>query len=202
MRLVKMLSVVVSVVLTSCATPTDVSTPGKSGVSNVPEPVAANADSARPTIPPPNFRLYRFKFDESTGSSIISYVVPTNATDDQLKSLVWLFREKVRSQKFRDISITQPTSRNFGKKNYTQGILSIYRGEKCAAEEFSNTAGPCGYGEHDAAYYQWGVFGENPNNGLDPNKDEAGIRLATGNMVTVFDYKDGWQPTKTDQLRK
>jgi hypothetical protein len=58
--------------------------------------------------------------------------------------------------------------------------------------------GPCGDGEHDAAYYQWGVFGDNPNNGVDPNKDEAGIRQANGDMLTVFDYKDGWQPTKTE----
>jgi hypothetical protein len=75
-------------------------------------------------------------------------------------------------------------------------MLSIYRGEKCAAEGFSDAAGPCGEGEHDAAYYQWGVVGDNPNNGLDANKDEAGIRLASGDMVKVFDYKDGWQPTK------
>jgi hypothetical protein len=191
MRLLKVLPLILVAILTSCSTATDTSTPGQSGVTKAPEPVA------RPTTPPPTFRLYRFKFDDSIGGSIISYVVPVNTSDDQLKSLVWLFREKVRSQKFRDISITKPTSRNFGKKNYTQGILSIFRGEKCAAEGFSDAVGPCGYGEHDA-YYHWGIFGDNPNNGIDPNKDEAGIRLAGGNMVKVFDYKDGWQPTKTE----
>ncbi len=153
---------------------------------------------ARPTTPPATFRLYRFKFDDSIGSSIISYVVPANTTDDQLKSLVWLFREKVRSQKFREINITQPTSKHRGKKDYIQGILAIYRGQKCADEEFSDAVGPCGNGEHDDAYYQWGVLGDNPNDGPDPDKDEAGIRLASAIMTKVFDYKDGWQPTKTE----
>src|SRR5579862_9807787 len=110
MRLVKVLAVVLFAVLASCTSATDTSSPGKSAATNAPAPVA------RPTTAPPIFRLYRFKFDEKIGGSIISYVVPTTTTDDQLKSLVWLFREKVRSQKFRDISITQPTSRNFGKK--------------------------------------------------------------------------------------
>jgi hypothetical protein len=192
MRLLKVLSVILFTALGSCTTATDTATPGKPGATKAPEPIA------RPTIPPPTYRLYRFKFDESIGSSIISYVVPTNTTDDQLKSLVWLFREKVRSHKFRDISITQPTSKNFGKKGYLQGILSIYRGEKCAAEQFSDAVGPCGDAEHDAAYYQWGVFGDNPNNGIDQNKDEAGIRLASDNILKVFDYKDGWQPTKNE----
>jgi hypothetical protein len=70
-----------------------------------------------------------------------------------------------------------------------QGILSIYRGEKCANEQFSDGVGPCGDGEHDDAYYQWGTFGDDPMNGLDPNKDEAGIRLASGDMTKVFDYE-------------
>jgi hypothetical protein len=192
MRLVKGLAAIVLAVLTSCRSPTGTSAPGQSGATKAPEPVA------RPTTPPATFRLHRFKFDESIGASIISYVVPANTTDDQLKGLVWLFREKVRSQKFGDISITHPTSSHRGKKDYIQGILSIYRGQKCADEEFSDAVGPCGYGEHDDAYYQWGVLGDNPNDGLDPDKDEAGIRLASGNMIKVFDYKDGWQPTKTE----
>ncbi len=124
--------------------------------------------------------------------------MPTKTTDEQLKSLLWLFREKVRTRKFRDIGITQPTSKHSGQKDYIQGIVSIYRGEKCAAEGFSDSVGPCGFGEHDDASYQWGLLGDNPNNGVDPNKDDAGIRLASGNMVRVFDYKDGWQPTKTE----
>ncbi len=195
MRLVKVLWVIPLAVLTSCTPEKDTSTTGPSSATSAPARVTG------PTTPPPAFRLYRFKFDEKIGASIISYVAPPNTTDDQIKSLVWLFREKVRSQKFRDISINQPTSSNFGKRGYLQGILSIYRGEKCAGEKFSDAEGPCGDGDHDAAYYQWGVFGDNPNNGIDPTKDEAGIRLASGNMITVFDYKDGWQPTKTEATK-
>jgi hypothetical protein len=148
-------------------------------------------DARRPSIPPPQFRLYRFKRSEPT-----SFVVPSGTTDLQLKSLLWLFREKVRSNRFRDVGITQPTSEHWGKRDYTQGLLDVYRGEKCAYEVSSESVGPCGYGDHDDAYYQWGILGDNPNNGLDPNKDEGGIRLASGDLVKVFDWKDGWQPSK------
>lgn len=173
------------------------SSPGAQAV-NAPTPVAIT----RPTVPPPQFRLYRLKFDDGIGQSIIAFVVPTKTTDEELKSLVWFFRDKVRSQNFRDIGVTQPTSKHWGKRDYVQGMLQIYRGAKCAGEEFTNAAGPCGGGEHDDAYYQWGESGDDPKNGLDPNKDEAGIRLSNGNMVTVFDYKDGWQPTKTEADRQ
>lgn len=137
----------------------------------------------KPSVPPPKFRIYRS--DPLAGTSI---VVPSNTTDEQLKSLLWLFREKVRSRHFTEIGITQPTSENWGKKNYLEGMLSVYRGEKCANEAFIASVGPCGYGEHDDAFYQWGFRGD--DGAFDPNHDAASIRLADGREVKVFDYKD------------
>jgi hypothetical protein len=134
----------------------------------------------RPSIPPPKFRIYKFKIDEPT-----SVVVSVSTTDEQLKSLLWLFREKVRSHQFKDIGLTQATSKQWGNKGYLSGMLTVYRGEKCANELFNNTNGPCGPGEHNDAFYQWGIE-------ADPNKDSGSISVK-GNDIVVFDYKDGWQ---------
>jgi hypothetical protein len=143
-------------------------------------PSTTQSQIVRPTIPPPKFRVYKFKTDEG-----ISVVVPVNTTDEQLKSLLWLFREKVRSHQFKDIGLTHGTAKDRGSVGYISGMISVYRGEKCADEPFVETNGPCGYGDHDDAYYQWGIDG-------DQNKDGASV-ITKGNDVMVFDYRDGWQ---------
>ena len=138
-----------------------------------PEPVSApQPESVRPSIPPPKFRIYKLKDD---GVSPISVVVPVHTTDEQLKSLLWFFRDKVRSHEFKSI----------GVKEEKDGIFALYRGEKCTNEEFIDTNGPCGYGEHEDASYQWGIDG-------DYDKDGGSIRI-NGDDTVVFDYKDGWQ---------
>ena len=136
----------------------------------------AQPQISRPSIPPPKFRIYKFKND---GISPTSVVVPVSTTDEQLRSLLWLFREKVRSHEFRSIGI----------KEQHDGIFAVYRGEKCANEQFIDTNGPCGYGEHDDAVYQWGIEG-------DYNKDSGSIH-----DTVVFDYKDGWQVAPDVQAR-
>ena len=114
-------------------------------------------------------------------------MVPVNTTDEQLKSLLWFFREKVRSNKFKDIGLTKTTAKQWGNAGYLSGMLSVYRGEKCANELYIDTNGPCGYGEHDDALYQWGIEG-------DPNKDSGSIKVQ-GDDIVVFDYEDNWHPS-------
>jgi hypothetical protein len=146
-------------------------------------------------IPPPTFQVFKFETDVPT-----SYVVPVNTTDEELKSLLWLFRQKVRAGEFKDIGIPRPTSKQWGELGYKSGMLIVYRGNRCADEEYISDSelkkghlGACGYGEHDDAYYQWGID-------ADPNKDGAGIRDKEGNLITVFDYKDNWRlPVKASQ---
>jgi len=134
----------------------------------------------RPSIPPPKYRVYRQVLKEG----LISVVVVPATTDDQLKSLLWFFREKIRARKLRELGVSQGFEGS--------GILAVYRSDKCANEEFINELGPCGYGEHDDAYYQWGVSG-------DPNKDEGGLQTKDGNRVTVFNFSDNWQLPPEDQ---
>lgn len=96
-------------------------------------------------------------------------------------------REKIRSHSYRDLGITQPTDSDSG--NYDSGTIDIFRGTRCAGEEFvKNLAdGPCGPGTHSAAYYQWG---------LDRNPDKDAAELVTnqdGSAKLVFSSSDGWQ---------
>lgn len=138
-------------------------------------------------IRPPSYRVYKSKTDEGT-----AYVVSVNTTDAQLRNLLWFFRKKVRAGAFADIGIRKPTSKNWGQYNYKAGMLLVYRGEKCANEEFISDAqvekgnlGPCGYGEHDDAYYQWGF----PSTNRDGFFDGGGVRTRDGDVSLVFEDK-------------
>jgi hypothetical protein len=169
--------------------------PQQQSPSNKPQATASKLaqevqDENLPSIPPPKFRLYRFGTDVPT-----SYVVPADATDDQLRSLLWFFRQKVRTGAFQDIGITQPTTVQFGQSGYAWGMLTVFKGEKCANEYYISdgemyagwTVGFCGPGEHNDATYHWGIEG-------DPLKDSGTIRGKNGDLVEVFSYKDNWHP--------
>lgn len=124
----------------------------------------------------PSFRLYRMTKEEG----VFSVVVPPNTTDEQLKRLIWYFREKVGTGQFKAIGIAKPTNLNSsGNLAYGAGIIAVYRGEKCANELFLDRVGPCGYGDHDSASYEWGVDGH-------PGKDSGLIRANNGDLQKVF----------------
>ena len=127
---------------------------------------------------PPKLPKYRF-FKMRTGEGLISYVVPKKTSDSELERLLAFFRERVQKAQFTDIGIDRPTDKRFGKLGYGAGIIAVYRGEKCANEQFVESLGPCGYGEHDDASYQWGVDG-------DPKHDEGVVRQGNGELRKVF----------------
>ncbi len=140
-----------------------------------------------PRVPPPRYRLFKFETDNEA-----TYVVPGNTNDEELKSLLWLFREKVRAGKFKDIGITKPTAKHWGGLDYKSGMLVIYRGEKCANEGWISLKAaesgklPCGRGDHDDAYYQWGI--PNPTKDRNGFFDEGGI-AKNGDIIVVFEDK-------------
>jgi hypothetical protein len=148
------------------------------------EPDEGGVTANRPTIPPPNFRLYRPTMNEEL--SIVVVVSPAT-TDEELNSLLWHFREKVRSHRFKDLGINHPTAE--GRKDYSSGSISVYRGARCAGESFSDVvgAGPCGQGSHRAAEYHWGEPRDNGE--IDTDADSAGIYSADSEQYTqVFTY--------------
>jgi len=135
----------------------------------------------------PAFKLYSQKVDKPT-----AVVVPENTTDEQLTKLLWYFRAQVRSKKFAQLGLTKPTDTRWGKSGFGAGMLVVFRGAKCAKEnDIDSGAGPCGYGSHDSAEYQWGVDN-------DPAKDYGSIFAIDGDVKHVFDSSDGWRPA--DQI--
>jgi hypothetical protein len=150
------------------------STPGTAAVSNPP------ASAWRPEAPAPKFTIYRVK-----ANLPVAVVVPATSTDDELKQLLWYFRNKVKMKEFKDLGIEKATQTQWGNDGYLSGILEVYRGPRCAAEEFTDGAGPCGKGDHYDASYQWGLDG-------DPNRDVGTVRTSA-DLATVFDFHDGWK---------
>ena len=157
-------------------------TPAIVAVTN--QPVSA----WRPDAPAPRFTIYRVK-----ANMPVAVVVPATSTEDELKQLLWFFRNKVKMKEFKDLGIEKATQTQWGNDGYLSGILEVYRGPKCAVEEFAGGDGPCGKGDHYDASYQWGLDG-------DPNKDVASIRTK-GTVATVFDFHDGWKLPSQLQAR-
>jgi hypothetical protein len=123
----------------------------------------------------PRFTFHKMK----TGEGIVSLVVPQNTTDGQLDTLLRFIRDKVQQRKFADLGIGHPTDKSLGKLGYGAGIIAVYRGERCANEQFIDDLGPCGYGEHDSASYQWGIEG-------DSRKDSGLVIGNNGDFRKVF----------------
>ena len=180
------LVVVLAILVVSHSGTKQKSLSSQSSTETVATPATTSA-AEQPRIPPPKFKVYRSKLDEGT-----SIVVSPSTSDEQLKSLLWLFREKVRSHLFKDVGILQPTSKQWGQKGYMSGMIVVYKGGKCASELFSDSPdlGPCGYGEHSAAEYQWGLLVDGVFNA---EADSAELTASDGTTVTVFDYHDHWQ---------
>ena len=122
----------------------------------------------------PHFTFYKMK----TGEGLVSLVVAPSTTDKQLEALIHFIKDKVQQGRFADLGIKHPTDRRFGQLGYGAGIISVYRGPRCANEQFIDALGPCGYGEHDAASYQWGIGGNSTHSGT--------IRTKNGDLRELF----------------
>ena len=123
----------------------------------------------------PKFKFFKMK----AGEGLVSLVVPPDTSEKELIALLEFIRSKVQQGKFSELGIRHATSQRYGKLGYEAGIISIYKAEKCADEGFTDRIGPCGYGEHDAASYQWGVDG-------DSTKDEGLVRQSNGDLRKIF----------------
>jgi hypothetical protein len=130
----------------------------------------------------PPFKLFLQKIDMPT-----ILVVPETASDDQLKSLLWYLRTKIRASAFKDLSF-KPTATLYGIPGYLSGVVDIYRGQRCATEQYTPTGrpDPCGPSIHKSASYHWG-------DGNDPTADGASLLSPTGTVTPVFDSTDLWQ---------
>lgn len=134
----------------------------------------------------PSFLVYRAK----PADQMISVVVPPNTTNEQLKSLLWMFRGKARARRFKDIGLSEELGAGKG------GAIEVYRGERCANEQFIYGNGPCGYGEHYSAAFQWGLL---VNGAVDAKADEALLGTLTDGDIIFASAKDHWQLPDTQR---
>ncbi len=123
--------------------------------STSPTPVATSTKSVtvspyppRPTTPAPAVKLFHKTADSLT------LVTDTNATDDQIESLVWQFRDAAHTHTLAKLGIPQPLV-DANKTTW----FHIYRGSKCAAEKYASGNPPCGGSYHAAADYTFGTPG-------------------------------------------
>jgi hypothetical protein len=162
----------------STPAPTKTTTPSTAQTSPVMDETA-RANAAKLAAAHPPFKLFLQKIDMPT-----ILVVPETTTDDQLKSLLWYLRTKVRSGQFKDLGL-QPTASLFDRAGYSSGVLNIYRGPRCAREMYLTT-NPCGASIHRSASYHWGEGGNRQADGAD-------YVTQSGTEVQLFDATDGWQ---------
>ena len=160
---------------------------GGSGGGTEGQGTSSSSKSAGPkfeksNVPHPKYHIYR----QVPKSGLISVVVARATTDEQLKSLLWFFREKVRAHELKELGMTERLENG--------GIIIVYRDEKCANEEFIDQLGPCGYGDHNDAHYQWGIHG-------DPSQDAAYLRNKNRQETAVFDSSDNWQLPPAEKSR-
>lgn len=141
-------------------------------------PVTGPSRSA-PVASVPAFRVFRQKLGFP-----VPVIVPEHTSEQQLQALLWFIREEVQHGDFAQMGIYEQTSpkKADGGYDFSSGMILIFRGEKCAGENFFDEFagnGPCGYGDHNAASYHWGIGG-------DPANDAGDITEPDGNLKIVF----------------
>jgi hypothetical protein len=73
-------------------------------------------------------------------------------------------------------------------------MIEVFRGPKCAPETYSKNTGPCGEGDHNSGYYQWGLGGHH-------DEDAAGIFASDRTSISVFEVNDGYKLPANLQAR-
>ena len=118
------------------STPAPVPTPASDTTS-------AAAYPARPTTPPPAFKIFHH------ANSTFTLTVPEKSTDDEISALVWQLRDAARTSNFDKIHIPQKQVDADGSTVW----FHIYRGSKCAPEKYAPGNPPCGASYHAAGDY-------------------------------------------------
>ena len=107
---------------------------------------------ARPTVPPPPFKLFHQSKDTLT------LVTDEHATDEQIEAIVWQLHDASQSHTFGKLHLPQKA---IDARDPIM-FFHIYRGAKCAAEKYAAGDPPCGGSYHAAGDYTLGSF-KNPN---------------------------------------
>jgi len=110
---------------------------------------------ARPTTPPPSFKL----FHQTTDGSFTLVTSPT-ATDTQIEALIYQLRDAAHTHTFDHLGIPQKVV----DVRDPMVWFHIYRGPKCAPEKYTDGKLPCGASYNASGDY---TFGGGPNHQWD-----------------------------------
>ena len=112
-------------------------------------PTAATAQfPSRPTVPPPAFKVFHHD------ATSITLVTKDNATDAEIKSILWQLRDAARTHSFDKLGIPQ----KLVDARDPIVFFHLYRGSKCASEKYTSGALPCGASYHAAGEFTLGGF--------------------------------------------
>lgn len=112
----------------------------------------ANTAVAVKTQPHPPVMAPTFRVVHQAGT-IVTLVVPERTTDDQVKDLLWLLRDRTMSSSLDSLRISQTL---IDRRN-PMVWFQIYRGSKCATENYSKVK-PCGRDQHEAGWFAYGSY--------------------------------------------
>jgi hypothetical protein len=112
------------------------------------DPVPAAQYSTQPSVPPPSFQVFHHD------ASSITLVTKENATDEEIKSLIWELRDAAQAHTFDKLKIDQ----KWVDARDPMMWFHIYRGPKCASEKYASGKLPCGDSYHAAGEYTLGGF--------------------------------------------
>ncbi len=123
---------------------------------------------ARPTIPPPPFKLFHQSPDTLT------LVTIDTATNDQIAALIYQLRDAAQTHTFDTLHIPQKLV------DARDPILwfHIYRGPKCASEKYAAKL-PCGPSYHAAGEFTLGSF-------HDPNRTDGTLNIDENHQTELW----------------
>ena len=132
-----------SMVVTGCKSKPDSSVlvAAKSAVAQVQTP-------PRPNIAPASFKVFH------KSDTTYTLVVPENATEEQVKSLIWELRDAAHARTLDKLKLSQ----KMVDERKPLVWFHIYRGSKCASEKYADGPPPCGGSYHAAGDYTYGGY--------------------------------------------
>lgn len=124
--------------------------------SKIDSPSAASAKPSaqqattppRPTTPAAPFKVFH------QSDTTYTLVVPEDATDEQVESLIWELRDAAHARTLDKLKLSQKMI----DERKPLVWFHIYRGSKCASEKYADGPPPCGGSYHAAGDYTYGGY--------------------------------------------
>ncbi len=106
------------------------------------------AYSVKPNVKPATFKVFH------KSDTTYTLVVPEDATDEQVESLIWELRDAAHARTLDKLKISQ----KMVDERKPLVWFHIYRGSKCASEKYADGPPPCGGSYHAAGDYTYGGY--------------------------------------------